>query len=362
VRKKIIVIAAANAASVLLFAVFCVIVALLANSSASQNMAKRWSADGSPYAQLSLFLDETGGITPENAYMIMARIEKAVSDSYSGDNARTPPDGSPQRRGKLWTAAYSGETSMNASNDVNYIDASVTYTGGDYFLFHPLKPVSGGYYSDDDLMKDRVVIDTLLAWQLYGAEDVAGLTLKVNGVVFLVAGVVETETGKTMAAVYGDKPRLYMPYESALRLNGGLRLTVIEACLPNPISGAGRAIFEDAASPDESRSILVDNSERFSLDGLWRIIKNYHTAGVKTNAVSLPYYENAARIAEARAALALVFAVTSLVCPALTALWLLIKAYRARKRITEKLSGLLKGLFNRVKNRLPLRRGADISS
>ena len=61
--------------------------------------------------------------------------------------------------GSLYTDAYSGRTSLSVSGKS---PGSVTVTavgaGGNYFLFHPLTLLSGGYISDEDYMADRVVI------------------------------------------------------------------------------------------------------------------------------------------------------------------------------------------------------------
>jgi hypothetical protein len=326
--RKNIALAAVNAALLLLFAVSVIIMRRFAVSLESQLAADRWGADGSPYAQLSLFLEETGGVTVESVYMTRANIEKGLTDNSLKANTLTLPDGSQVKRGRLWTDAYSGSATMFASSESYYIEAAATYTGGDYFLFHPLPLVSGGYYSDGDLMKDGVVIDVSLAWQLYGATDVAGMQIKVDGGFFRVTGVVAQEPGKATAAVYGDLPRLYIPYESAVRLNERLVLTCYEACLPNPIGELAYTIFKDAAAADENRAVMVVNSERYSLGALWRIIKGYSEARVRTDAVTLPYFENAARIVEAKSALTAVFAAAALVFPVLTALYLLRKAFK----------------------------------
>lgn len=84
--------------------------------------------------------------------------------------------------GSLYTDAYSGRTSLSVSGKS---PGSVTVTavgaGGNYFLFHPLTLLSGGYISDEDYMADRVVLDAQTAFNLFGSSDVAGMEVTING-------------------------------------------------------------------------------------------------------------------------------------------------------------------------------------
>lgn len=66
--------------------------------------------------------------------------------------------------------------------------------GGNYFLFHPLTLLSGGYISDEDYMADRVVLDAQTAFNLFGSSDVAGMEVTINGRTFPIAGVVQSES------------------------------------------------------------------------------------------------------------------------------------------------------------------------
>ena len=59
-------------------------------------------------------------------------------------------------------------------------------------------------------MKDRVLLDEDLAWLLYGGTDIAGLSMKINGVPYMIAGVVEREQDKFSTAAYTSGRGLYM--------------------------------------------------------------------------------------------------------------------------------------------------------
>lgn len=60
--------------------------------------------------------------------------------------------------------------------------------GGNFFDFHPIRLLSGNYISPDDLMKDRVLLDEDTAWLLFGGTQLEGLSFKIDGVPFVVAG------------------------------------------------------------------------------------------------------------------------------------------------------------------------------
>ena len=61
--------------------------------------------------------------------------------------------------------------------------------GGDFFQFHPLNMISGNVFSENDISKDRVVLDENTAWTLFGAYDIAGKTVTIEGRQFVIAGV-----------------------------------------------------------------------------------------------------------------------------------------------------------------------------
>lgn len=117
-------------------------------------------------------------------------------------------DPSADTSARLYADAYSGSTQLSVSGKS---PGSVTVTaigvGGDYFLFHPLQLLSGGYVSDEDYMADRVVLDAQTAFNLFGSSDVAGMEVTINGKTFPIAGVVKSEDDFATAAGAGRRSR-----------------------------------------------------------------------------------------------------------------------------------------------------------
>lgn len=152
----------------------------------TQSAADVWRGDSEDrFAQISAFLPTTETKTLDDIRSFRATLENEFVQ-----NSMEAPEG-----GSLYTDAYSGRTSLSVSGKS---PGSVTVTavgaGGNYFLFHPLTLLSGGYISDEDYMADRVVLDAQTAFNLFGSSDVAGMEVTINGRTFPIAGVVQSES------------------------------------------------------------------------------------------------------------------------------------------------------------------------
>ena len=208
--------------------------------------------------------------------------------------------------------------------------------GGDYFLFHPLQLLSGGYVSDEDYMADRVVLDAQTAFNLFGSSDVAGMEVTINGRTFPIAGVVQSETDfATNAALAagneasGDTSgsststaMIYMSY-SALNAMAELPIDCYEIVLPDPVSGFAKKLMTEKF-PIGSGAI-VQNTGRFSVSGLISVIGAFGKRAMTTNGVIYPYWENAARMAESYAALYLLLGTLLAVMPVVCLTIVLVK-------------------------------------
>ena len=88
-------------------------------------------------------------------------------------------------------------------------------------------------------MHDRVVIDTITAWNTFGSPDIADMEIEIDGTVYLIAGVVEPEKDANTQTVYGKIGRIYMPYSaSTMTSRGTARASACSpgtgACSPAP--------------------------------------------------------------------------------------------------------------------------------
>ncbi len=339
--------AAVNCAALIAFAVLAAVFCGVTGELSSQKAAERWNADGSSRsAQVSVFYAKTAAIGIDDVYTMRVNIEKKLTE-----NSVTPTN----ENARIWFDAYSALDSINVSSSrEDYtirVDTELIATGGDYFMFHPLKLRSGYYYSDDDLMKDRVVLDENLAWQLFGSYNVDGMTVLINGKRFYVAGVAEADSDKASEYVYGTKPHMYMSYDGYKQLlsDGAAGITTYEACIPNPVSGLAESIIEEVAAGSDDTMKIVENSDRYSFKKLYSIAFDGGKRAVIDSAVQYPFWENAARITEDKAAGILAAATFVLGVPLFTVVYFLWLLYHNRRLIASKAVDGIRRIFYNIK-------------
>lgn len=330
-KLKYIVIAAANAASLLIFAAVSLIFSAVSGSLPDQRAAERWAGEGSSYAQISVFTDASSVMDINKVFMTRVDVEKKLT----GASLVSEKEGA-----RVWTDAFSApQSKISVTSDRAAAEANMIVTGGDFFLFHPLDIISGYYYSDDDLMHDRVLIDEVLAWQLYGSSNVAGKPVKVNGTYYIISGVFKQSVNSDIEKVYGLSPRMFMPYGGYSLLGEGEAVfACYEACLPNQVTGQGKQIITDvlAIKDDTAGMRVVENSARYGLKKRFEIIADFGMRSVVDGSIAYPFWENAARITEDKSALLLAFQIIFLVLPTVTAVYLLRLLIKNRKKLMRK--------------------------
>ena len=192
---------------------------------------------------------------------------------------------------------------------------------------HPLKLVSGSYFSETDLMQDNILLDEDLAWLLFGGNDLEGMTVHLQDVPFRISGVVARESDYASRKAYTAGMGLYMSYDSYASLSGeeaGIGISCYEVCVPNPVKGFGKRLADEKFPIGMGE--IMENTGRFSFWNLLRIMKDLPARSIRSGP-SLPYWENAARYAETSAALLLTGALAGLLGVGVTYL-LLIPANR----------------------------------
>lgn len=350
-RSKYIVLGILNAVSLLVFAVFSVIASAVGKSLPDQHAAERWAGGETSCAQVSVFMDMTSPLDINGVFMARVNVEKKLTEASIA----------PEREGaRVWADAFStNQRKISVSTDRATSDANLIATGGDFFLFHPFEIISGYYYSDDDLMHDRVLIDDVLAWQLYGSSDVAGKPVRVDGTYYFISGVFRQSENSDVERVYGMSPRIFMPYEGYSLLGGGEAVfTCYEACLPNQVTGQGKQIVTEALSvkADDPGLRIVENSVRYGLKNRLEIIADFGMRSVVDSSVVYPFWENSARITEDKSALLLALQTVFLIFPICTAAYLLHLLVKNRKRLIKKAIDALKRVPDRVRSSSNLRK------
>lgn len=212
-----------NVLLLILAAIALIISARLQNALMTQQFVERWSASGRDYGQVSVFFADEAGLTSDSLESAVEAIDAAMVEA--GVEGEYQTDGVP-----LWIYGYSSEGALSVTGENGSAEVSATGIGENFFMFHPLALKSGSYFYGSDLMHDRVVIDDKLAWQIFGATDVAGMELEIGGKPYVIAGVVSAADDFATAAAYGDKPRIFVPYEVLVFNDTEAKITSLERC------------------------------------------------------------------------------------------------------------------------------------
>lgn len=313
----------------LLLALVGICVLLFAHVAGTLNSihaAGRWRGESDMrFAQIACFLPVDGPKTEEDILSFRRTLgQKLVDASLEAEEGKS-----------LYADAYSGTANMRVTGDHGSADVKAIGVGGNFFLFHPLQLRSGSYISESDLMQDRVVLDEVLAWQLFGGYDVTGMTVTINDRPYYVAGVVRRENDFASEEAYLDGAGMFISYSAFQAVTGEeANITCYEIVMPDMISGFAKGLVSENFAVGSGD--IVENSSRYSLGNLWTVIKSFGRRSMRSNGVIYPYWENAVRLTEDYLALLTVLMALFALCPAVTALTLAVKyvifGYRQAKR------------------------------
>jgi len=303
-----------NGILILLFLTCAVVFARIAGTLDSIDAADRWRGESDMrFAQIGCFLPVDQQKSEDAILQFRQTLDQKMIDA-----SLEAPEG-----GSLYADAYSGSGRLTVKGDHGSADVKAIGVGGSFFLFHPLQLRSGSYISETDLMQDRVVLDEALAWQLFGGPDVAGMTVTIQDKPYYVAGVIRRENDFASKEAYIDGAGMFLSY-SAFHALTEQEITCYEIVLPDMITGFGKSLVDE--NFDVSGGDLVENSSRYDLGSLLRVIGDFGHRSMRNNGVIYPYWENAVRLTEDYLALLLVLMILFGICPAVCGIVLIIKA------------------------------------
>ena len=310
------------------------------NSLPEQHLAERWSDDMN-MDQVSIYITEDQLVKEEElkkfTYLLEKKLVEAgvvgeddddqdknagpqIIDTISIDDMNkddseeyTAFQKTPLQ--ELYSISYCAQGQVTLSFENRTAEKVKAFgVGGDFFLFHPMTFVAGSYFSGDDLMKDTLVIDEEMAWQLFGSTDIIGQCVYIENIPHYVAGVVKRDTGRIRQAAQQDASYVYMSYDSlarygtilsgvteseeisedgAMAQTGGI--TCIEVVCPSPVNGLAAKICKESLGISDEFVTVIDNTERFSFFSLLSVLKNFFTRSMWNKAIYYPYWENTAR-------------------------------------------------------------------
>ena len=284
---KKIVLGISGGISFLVFLVLLLVSNHLANSQLSQRAAERWSKEGN-VSQVSCFFSVGSGITEDAIIEFEHTVDSALTEASVVQESENPG-------ARLWADAYSADGQVTLSNDKTSLTADAIGIGGEFFLFHPLTLLNGAYFSGNDLMKDYCVIDEDAAWQLFGSNDVAGMTVFIGGVPHIVTGVVRRPDGHLAEAAGLDSTVVYVSYQTLTELGESHGINHYEIVMPNPVTGFAGNYVREKLGTEEKEVEVVENTTRYSLVSRLKLITEFGTRSMNGKAIIYPYWENMAR-------------------------------------------------------------------
>ncbi len=325
-KRRFIIVSLIICGVLLILAAACLIVrGSLAKTQQSQMQAERWAGEsGQRFMQFTCFFTQDKLKDLESVYALRQKF----SDKFAEANLEPAPGGS------LYCDAWSTTGSIKISSEHGSTNTSVVAVGGSFFDFHPLTLRSGVYIRQSDLMKDRVVLDEVLAWMLFGSPYVAGMQVEIGGMPYVISGVVQRESDAATKKFAEDGPMLYIPFESWLNLNSQAGIDCYEVVLAEPVDGFTQTLLEDNYSVGDG--VLQQNTGRFTLSASLQQMKKFGTRGTRTSAAILPYWEHAARYVEDWCTLLAFFALLLLVFPAICALVAFVWGWIIVRRLLKK--------------------------
>ena len=264
---------------------------------------ERWQGESeTPCSYVSCFMPVNGKIDENTVWSF-----KQTVDSKMVEASLEAPE-----NGNLWNFAYSGTGTVTASTERGSAEVLATGIGGDFFFFHQPVLRSGSYISGSDLMQDRVVLEKELAWKLFGATDVAGMEMLINGSRYLVAGVIEAEDDFASRKAKTGNGGLYMSYGKLNEISGA-EIDCYEAVIPNPVKNFAFNIIKESFPAADCEKIEVNS--RYGIKNMLNVIGSFGLRSMRTDGIIFPEWENAARLTEDYCAVLLLFGTVFAVVP-----------------------------------------------
>ena len=298
--------------------VLCFAYSARAGQLLTQQAAERYEGEGEQrYAQVSVFFPVGQEKSISDIYTFRSTINGKLLDVSLEAKDGAPP---------LWQDAYSGSGELTVEGNKGKATVAATGVGGDWFSFHQLTLRSGGYFDEDDLMHDRVVLDEKLAWQIFGSYNLAGMTVVINNKPFVVAGVVAIESATSTEKSYTATGQVFLHLDALQSLmgTGSGGVSCYELVCAEPISGFTLGVVTEGFEGAQT----VQNSGHFSPLSILKVVRAYGTRSMQTAGVAYPYWENAARLTEDTLAALMICIILTALLPVGCLVWYIVRALR----------------------------------
>lgn len=298
-----------------------------------QQAADRWSEEAE-YAQISCFYPISMVLSDFDFQSLHHAVEDALKNASIEAETETA---------KVFVDAYSVSGTMNFSTENHEMEVKAVGVSDNFFLFHPLKLLSGAYFDENMIMKDGVILDEDAAFQLYGSNDVIGMPVYIGNVPYYIRGVVAKDDGYFAKKAGLDTSVCYVPVET-LETYGVIEGSyTYEVVMPNSVEGFAKDIVVKALNDSEQLIEVVENSARFSFSAKKEIVLDFGIRSMSKNSIIYPYWENIARATEDVCGALFVIQTFSFGVAAVLFLWYIWRLYKNR-------TWSIKTIWERIQN------------
>lgn len=213
-----------------------------------QNFASRWKPDGGS-AQISTFISDGARLSEDSIRALTSLLDKSFQEASIALSETQIDNGA-----KLSDICYCGFGMAELSTGEESLSVTAIGVGGDFFNFHPLNLMDGYYFAEDDLMKDRIILDDETAWRLFGSPFITGKIINVGGVPHVIAGVFKRPEGRFYKSSGMGNYLIFVSYDTLCRYT-----TAGSSDSENP------GEKDDDSSLNEARALPSENTLEVSL-------------------------------------------------------------------------------------------------
>ncbi|MDR3148705.1 MAG: ABC transporter permease [Oscillospiraceae bacterium] len=310
--KRVVIIIIINAVLLIALGVLTLTYNGIRGTLLSQSEAKRFAGQsGFAFGQVTSLFNDGNGVTINT----IESWRREADDTLEKQSVTPLTPSAP-----LYLDAFSANAGTLSFEGLRgTAKANVIAVGGAFFDFHPYQLLTGGYIKENDLTRDRIVIDEAAAWIMFGSNDVAGMHVTVAGKTYTVAGVIRREQDSYSKDAYEltldpNNCLIFMPYEYFDEDQNTFKFTSYEFVTRNLFNVYVYAMVVNTSVIEPDR--IIDVNRRFDL---WTIISDvlgkYGKRGIQTEPAVFPYWENAAVMAENDLAILALFMIICAVPP-----------------------------------------------
>ena len=254
-----------------------------------QQATERWAEDADDYAQISCFYPISMELSDFGYLSLHHAVEEALAKASltaESENA------------DMFADAYSVTGKIHISTENTGKDVNVVGVSDSFFLFHPVRLLTGSYFDENMIMKDGVILDEDTAFLLYGSEDVVGMPVYIGNKQYYIRGVAAREDSY-FAKKAGLSEAVCFVSVDTLEAYGVIEGSyTYEVVMPNPVDGFAKDTVVAALNDTMQQIEVVENSARFSFGAKKEIVLDFGVRSMSRNSILYPYWENIARAVE----------------------------------------------------------------